>query len=150
MSSSLLWRVDIFLSKTAGEHRHEVKWPEPVAAISNQSERVSVLVAATNAKLTSPWLQQLRLTVGVWVSENVTQAWTVGWWVCFSPADVCLNFSLFFFLHFQGLNSRPRVANLLRRRMGGVCVPGTSESERMTAKRSTSSAANMNMSLMSS
>lgn len=33
------------------------------------------------------------------------------------------------------------MANLLRRRMGGVCVPGTSESERMTASRSTSSAA---------
>lgn len=31
-----------------------------------------------------------------------------------SPADVCLNFSLFFFLHFQGLRSLPRVANLLR------------------------------------
>lgn len=56
------------------------------------------------------------------------------------PADVCLNFSLFFFLHFQGLNRRPKVANLLLRRMGGVCVPGTSESERIAAKRSTSSA----------
>lgn len=60
--------------------------------------------------------------------------------VLFSPAEVCLNFSLFFFLHFQGLNRRPSVANLLRRRMGGVCVPGTSESERMAANLSTSSA----------
>lgn len=58
-----------------------------------------------------------------------------------SPAEVCLNLSLFFFLHFQGLNRRPRVANLLRRRMGGVCVPGTSESERIAANLSTSSAA---------
>lgn len=58
----------------------------------------------------------------------------------FSPADVCLNFSLFFFLHFQGLNRRPSVANLLRRRMGGVCVPGTSESDRIAANLSTSSA----------
>lgn len=56
------------------------------------------------------------------------------------PADVCLNFSLFFFLHFQGLNRRPKLANLLLRRMGGVWVPGTSESERIAAKRSTSSA----------
>lgn len=56
------------------------------------------------------------------------------------PADVCLNVSLFFFLHFQGLNRRPKVANLLRRRIGGVWVPGTSESERIDASRSTSSA----------
>lgn len=56
------------------------------------------------------------------------------------PAEVCLNFSLFFFLHFQGLKSRPSVANLLLRRIGGVCVPETSDSERMAASRSTSSA----------
>lgn len=62
--------------------------------------------------------------------------------IYFSPADVCLNFSLFFFLHFHGLKSRPKLANLLRRRMGGVCVPGTSESERIAASRSTSSAGN--------
>lgn len=58
------------------------------------------------------------------------------------PADVCLNFSLFFFLHFQGLRSLPRVANLLRWRMGGVCVPETRDSERMADSRSTSSAVN--------
>lgn len=63
------------------------------------------------------------------------------YWLCSSPAEVCLNFSLFFFLHFQGLNKRPSVANLLRLRMGGVCVPGTRESERIAASRSTSSAA---------
>lgn len=56
------------------------------------------------------------------------------------PADVCLNFSLFFFLHFQGLKILPRLANLLLLRMGGVCVPGTRESERMAASLSTSSA----------
>lgn len=56
------------------------------------------------------------------------------------PAEVCLNFSLFFFLHFQGLRRRPRVANLLRRRMGGVWVPETKDSERMAASLSTSSA----------
>ena len=55
------------------------------------------------------------------------------------PAEVCLNFSLFFFLHFQGFSSRPRVANLLRRRMGGLWAPGTSDSERMAASLSTSS-----------
>ena len=63
---------------------------------------------------------------------------------CHSPAEVCLNFSLFFFLHFHGLKRRPRLANLLRRRMGGVCVPGTRESERMAASRSTSSAPHTN------
>lgn len=57
------------------------------------------------------------------------------------PAEVCLNFSLFFFLHFQGLNSRPSVANLLLLRIGGVCAPDMSDSERMAASRSTSSAA---------
>lgn len=57
-----------------------------------------------------------------------------------SPAEVCLNFSLFFFLHFQGLKSRPRVANLLLLRMGGVWVPGTRDSERIAASLSTSSA----------
>lgn len=56
------------------------------------------------------------------------------------PADVCLNFSLFFFLHFQGLKILPRLANLLLLRMGGVWVPGTRESERMAASLSTSSA----------
>lgn len=56
------------------------------------------------------------------------------------PADVCLNFSLFFFLHFQGLSRRPRVANLLRRRIGGVWVLGTTDSERMVDSLSTSSA----------
>ena len=34
------------------------------------------------------------------------------------------------------------MANLLRLRIGGVCVPGTSESERIAANRSTSSAGN--------
>lgn len=56
------------------------------------------------------------------------------------PADVCLNFSLFFFLHFQGLKILPRLANLLLLRMGGVWVPGTRESERIAASLSTSSA----------
>ena len=71
------------------------------------------------------------------MGDNGSSVFTVFW---FSPAEVCLNFSLFFFLHFQGLNRRPSVANLLRRRMGGVCVPGTSESERIAANLSTSSA----------
>lgn len=53
---------------------------------------------------------------------------------------MCLNFSLFFFRHFHGLKSLPRVANLLLLRIGGVWVPGTSESERMAASLSTSSA----------
>lgn len=53
---------------------------------------------------------------------------------------MCLNFSLFFFLHFQGLKILPRLANLLLLRMGGVWVPGTRESERMAASLSTSSA----------
>lgn len=60
--------------------------------------------------------------------------------ICHVPAEVCLNFSLFFFLHFQGLRRRPRVANLLRRRMGGVWVPETKDSERIAASLSTSSA----------
>lgn len=60
--------------------------------------------------------------------------------LCHVPAEVCLNFSLFFFLHFQGLRRRPRVANLLRRRMGGVWVPETMDSERMADSLSTSSA----------
>lgn len=51
-----------------------------------------------------------------------------------------MNFSLFFFLHFQGLRRRPSVANLLRRRMGGAWVPGTVDSERMADSLSTSSA----------
>lgn len=41
------------------------------------------------------------------------------------PAEPCLNFSFFFFLHFQGLNMRPRLASLLLRRMGGVRTPVT-------------------------
>lgn len=56
------------------------------------------------------------------------------------PADVCLNFSLFFFLHFHGLKILPRVANLLLLLIGGVWVPGTRESERIAASLSTSSA----------
>lgn len=56
------------------------------------------------------------------------------------PAEVCLNFSLFFFLHFHGLKSLPRVANLLLLLIGGVWVPGTRESERIAASLSTSSA----------
>lgn len=42
-----------------------------------------------------------------------------------SPVELCLSFSFFFFLHFQGLKMRPRVASLLLRRMGGVCTPVT-------------------------
>lgn len=57
------------------------------------------------------------------------------------PAEVCLNFSVFFFLHFQGFRRRPRVANLLRRRLGGVWPPGMTDSERMADSLSTSSAA---------
>lgn len=60
---------------------------------------------------------------------------------CYVPADVCLNFSLFFFLHFQGLRSLPSDANLLRWLMGGVWAPETKDSERMAASLSTSSAA---------
>lgn len=41
------------------------------------------------------------------------------------PVELCLSFSFFFFLHFQGLNRRPRVASLLLRRMGGVWTPVT-------------------------
>lgn len=56
------------------------------------------------------------------------------------PADVCLNFSLFFFLHFQGLKRRPMVANLLLWRMGGLWAPGMKDSGRMAERLSTSSA----------
>lgn len=41
------------------------------------------------------------------------------------PVELCLSFSFFFFLHFQGLKMRPRVASLLLRRMGGVWTPVT-------------------------
>lgn len=61
-------------------------------------------------------------------------------WPQLLPAEVCLNFSLFFFLHFHGLKSLPRVANLLLLLIGGVWVPGTKESERIAASLSTSSA----------
>lgn len=52
-----------------------------------------------------------------------------------------MNFSVFFFLHFQGFSRRPRVANLLRRRLGGVWPLGITDSERMADSLSTSSAA---------
>lgn len=41
------------------------------------------------------------------------------------PVELCLSFSFFFFLHFQGLKMRPRVASLLLRRIGGVWTPVT-------------------------
>lgn len=40
-----------------------------------------------------------------------------------------LGFSLFFFLHFQGLKMRPRLASLLLRLTGGVRIPETRISE---------------------
>lgn len=46
-----------------------------------------------------------------------------------SPPEPCLNFSFFFFLHFQGLKMRPRLASLLLRRMGGVRTPVTIQPE---------------------
>lgn len=49
---------------------------------------------------------------------NVTTA-------CYVPVELCLSFSFFFFLHFQGLKMRPRLASLLLRRMGGVWTPVT-------------------------
>ena len=76
----------------------------------------------------------------VFVCQHTFQPYSWGKQSVLIPAEVCLNFSLFFFLHFQGFSSRPRVANLLRRRMGGLWAPGTSDSERMAASLSTSSA----------
>lgn len=46
-----------------------------------------------------------------------------------SPVEPCLSFSFFFFLHFQGLKMRPRLASLLLRRMGGVRTPDTRQPE---------------------
>ncbi len=56
------------------------------------------------------------------------------------PVDLCLNFSLFFFLHFQGLKRRPREANLLLQWMGAACDPDPRASAWMEASFSTSSA----------
>lgn len=39
------------------------------------------------------------------------------------------SFSFFFFLHFQGLKMRPKLASLLLRRMGGVRTPETKQPE---------------------
>lgn len=43
-----------------------------------------------------------------------------------SPAGG-FSFSFFFFLHFQGLKMRPRLASLLLRRTGGVRTPETKQ-----------------------
>ena len=57
------------------------------------------------------------------------------------PVELCLSFSFFFFLHFQGLKMRPRVASLLLRRMGGVWTPLTRQPVRSTLCWSTNSTA---------
>lgn len=59
------------------------------------------------------------------------------------PTDVSVNFSLgFFFLHFQGLKSRPTLANLPLRLAGGVLPPEFSSSPRVALGcRSASSSA---------
>lgn len=58
---------------------------------------------------------------------------------CTVPVELCLSFSFFFFLHFQGLKMRPRVASLLLRRMGGVWTPDTRQPVLSTLCWSTSS-----------
>lgn len=57
------------------------------------------------------------------------------------PVELCLSFSFFFFLHFQGLKMRPRVASLLLRRMGGVWTPVTRQPVLSTLCWSTNSTA---------
>lgn len=52
-----------------------------------------------------------------------------------------MSFSFFFFLHFQGLKMRPRVASLLLRRMGGVWTPVTRQPVLSTLCWSTNSTA---------
>ncbi len=56
------------------------------------------------------------------------------------PVDLCLNFSLFIFLHFQGLKRRPREANRLLQWMGAACDPEPRDSAWMEDSFSTSSA----------
>lgn len=72
-------------------------------------------------------------------SAMVTVAATQGPARC-SPDVVCFSFSFFFFLHFQGLKIRPRVASLLFLLTGGVRVPETRYSERAGGAGSISSA----------
>lgn len=60
---------------------------------------------------------------------------------CYVPVELCLSFSFFFFLHFQGLKMRPRLASLLFRRMGGVWTPVTRQPDLSTLCWSTSSTA---------
>lgn len=55
--------------------------------------------------------------------------------------ELCLSFSFFFFLHFQGLKMRPRLASLLLRRMGGVWTPVTRQPDLSALCWSTSSTA---------
>lgn len=57
------------------------------------------------------------------------------------PVELCLSFSFFFFLHFQGLKMRPREASLLLRRMGGVWTPVTRQPVLSTLCWSTNSTA---------
>lgn len=57
-----------------------------------------------------------------------------------SPDVVCFSFSVFFFLHFQGLKILPSVASLLFLLTGGVRIPETRYSERTAGVRSISSA----------
>lgn len=111
-----------------------------ITSPSNPSLLPFIKASATDfSREISIWCDRSRW-LGVTGSEEQCDSLLMHAFFSFWPADVCLNFSLFFFLHFQGLKRRPRVANLLRRRMGGVCVPGTSESERMAASLPTSSA----------
>lgn len=65
---------------------------------------------------------------------NVTTA-------CYVPVELCLSFPFFFFLHFQGLKMRPRLASLLLRRMGGVWTPVTRQPDLSTLCWSTRSTA---------
>lgn len=85
-----------------------------------------------------PWLQiRWRKECEKWCSSSFTPppsspSTTV-------PVELCLSFSVFFFLHFQGLKIRPRVASLLLRRMGGVWTPVTKQPVLSTLCWSTSS-----------
>lgn len=74
------------------------------------------------------------LFFGVYCDTAVTTA-------CYVPVELCLSFSFFFFLHFQGLKMRPRLASLLFRRMGGVWTPVTRQPDLSTLCWSTSSTA---------